>query len=278
MDLNLAIEFAQLVNFAYGIAPDDLTNAAGKTIYAGGRVYTVVTTIYANDLKTDIRPDRGGDWVSIGLICQAVGTGEVAVAIRGTEGIYEWMYDAEFFQVKCPFLAGAGETDDGFTRMYSTLRIGAAATYPTVLAALPTLRFPQSVTSMTICGHSLGGSLATLLALDLAVNTTMPKPAVFTYASPRTGNSLFASTFDDVIKDSFRVVNRMDLVPHLPFPPAYDHVLAPYELVPLQLLPFPPKLLVKLSVVCEHSIDSYIHLLSLSSGGAVIPLDPACAP
>jgi len=48
-----------------------LTNAAGKAVRAGGTNYTVVTTIYANDLSTDINPSRSDDEVSIGLICQA---------------------------------------------------------------------------------------------------------------------------------------------------------------------------------------------------------------
>ena len=56
---------------------------------AGGTTYTVITTVYANDLATDMNPARGADTVSIGLIFQAAGTGDVEVAIRGTEGILE---------------------------------------------------------------------------------------------------------------------------------------------------------------------------------------------
>src|SRR5271157_342214 len=50
MDWNKAIEFAQLVNAAYAIPPDNLANSAGKALIAGNTAYTVVTTIYANDL------------------------------------------------------------------------------------------------------------------------------------------------------------------------------------------------------------------------------------
>jgi hypothetical protein len=59
MDWNKAIEFAQLVNAAYAIPPDNLANSAGKALIAGNTAYTVVTTIYANDLATDINPGRG---------------------------------------------------------------------------------------------------------------------------------------------------------------------------------------------------------------------------
>jgi len=278
MDLNEAIEFGQLVNAAYAIPPGTLTNSAGLAIVAGGTAYTVVTTIYANDLSTDINPGRGNNRVSIGLICQADGAGDVAIAIRGTEGIKEWITDAEFLLVTCPFLAGAGQTEDGFTAMYNSLATGAAAGAPSVVDALATLPFKQPISSVTICGHSLGGALATLLALDLAANTTFTNPTVYTYASPRTGDPSFASTYNQVVKNSFRIANRLDLVPKLPLPPAYEHVDALFDLNPIRLLPLPPKILVKTDLACEHVLNSYLHLLSVVSGGPVLPLDPGCVP
>jgi predicted lipase len=277
VDLTTAINVAQLLNTTYDTLPSDLTNAAGNTVSAGGTNYTVVTTIYANDLATDINPSRGDDEVSIGLICQDQAGNEV-IAIRGTEGILEWIHDAEFLQVPCPFLVGAGHTEDGFTAMYESLRTGAAANSPSVVSALAHLQYPRPVSSMTICGHSLGGALATLLALDVAANTAFNNPAVHTYGSPRTGDSLFASTFDQVVKNSYRVANRLDIVPTLPPPVDYDHVLNPVDLNPIQLLPWPPKVLVKFNPGCEHSLITYMYLLSLESGGAVIPLESTCQP
>jgi predicted lipase len=280
MDVTTAIKVAQLLNTTYDTAPSDLTNAAGKAVSAGGANYTVVTTIYANDLATDMNPSRGDDEVSIGLICQAAQAGDVVIAIRGTEGTLEWIHDAEFLQVPCPFLVGAGHTEDGFTAMYGSLRTDAAPNSPSVVNALAKLSFPRPVSSVTICGHSLGGSLATLLALDVAANTVFTNPALYTYGSPRTGDSLFASTFDQVVKNSFRIANRVDIVPALPprAPVDYDHVLNPEELNPIRLLPLPPKVLVKFDPGCEHSIITYMYLLSLKSGGPVIPLESTCQP
>jgi hypothetical protein len=278
MDLNAAIRFAQLVNAAYAIPPGNLANSAGSVINAGGTDYTVVTTVYANDLATDMNPARGADLVSIGLVLQAAGTGDVVIALRGTEGILEWIHDAEFLQVPCPFLTGAGRTEDGFTAMYSSLRTGVAAGSPTVVGALATLPFTQPVGSLTVCGHSLGGALATLLALDAAANSGFKDPTAYTYASPRTGDPLFASTYDQVVPLTFRIANRLDLVPKLPFPPFYEHVQALFDLNPVRLLPLPPKVLVKPTLLCEHVLDTYLHLLSVVAGGPVFPLDPTCVP
>jgi Lipase (class 3) len=278
MDPNAAIAFGQFVNDAYKIAPDNLADSAGRTLTVGTSTYTVVSTIYANDLATDMNPNRGDDEVSIGLIFQANGAGDVVIAIRGTEGMLEWIHDAEFLQVACPFLAGAGHTDDGFTAMYRSLRTGVVAGSPTVVAALATLPFPKPVSTVTICGHSLGGALVTLLALDVAANSAFTNPTVYSYASPRTGDPAFASTYEQVVKNSFRVANRLDIVPKLPLPPAYEHVTEFFELNPIQLLPLPPKILVQFTPLCEHALNSYLYLLSMVSGGPVFPLDAACKP
>ena len=88
IDLVTAIKCGQLLNTTYDTLPSDVTNQAGQKISASGTDYIVVTTIYANDLSTDINPSRGDDEVSIGLICQQQ-TGDVTIAIRGTEGTLE---------------------------------------------------------------------------------------------------------------------------------------------------------------------------------------------
>jgi hypothetical protein len=281
MDVNQAIKFAQLVNAAYAIDPSNVANSAGQSISAGGTTYTVVTTIYANDLATEMNPLRGTNIVSIGLILQAAEAGDVVIAIRGTEGIMEWIQDAKFGMVPCPFVAGAGNTEDGFSDMYNSLRTGTSGSSPTVVSALGMLAFPNPIngmTSVTICGHSLGGALVTLLALDVAAHTIFKNPTVYTYASPRTGDGTFATMYDHLVPNSFRIANRVDLVPKLPLPPLYDHVLGVYELNPVQLLPLPPKILVKPTIVCEHILGTYLYMLSVASGSPVLPLDALCAP
>jgi Lipase (class 3) len=276
MDLSQAILFGQLVNAAYAIAPDNINNAAGTAI-AIGAGYSVITSIFANDLSTDMNPARGQSRVSIGLILQSANSGDVVIAIRGTEGIQEWIHDAQFLMVPCPFLAGSGHTEDGFTAMYLSMTTSCDPASPSVVKALPALAFPKPVNSLTICGHSLGGALATLLALDVAANTPFKNPTVYTYASPRTGGPQFAATYNQVVPNTTRIAGRLDLVPKLPLPPLYDHVLGLNELNSIQL-GLPLRILVKPDLVCLHILTSYLYLLSLLAGGAIIPLSQGCQP
>ncbi len=282
MDLNEAILFGQLVNAAYDIPTDDLKNRAGTVVTAGidgdQTNFTVITSIYANDISTDLNKQRATIPVSIGLVLQSA-AGDAAVAIRGTEGIYEWIHDALFLSVPCPFLSGAGSTEDGFTDMYKSMAIALDPGSPSVASALSGLRWNTRVTSLTICGHSLGGALATLLALDVAANTSDPdlkNPAAYTYASPRTGDSRFADMYNHVVPQTFRIANRVDLVPKLPLPPLYEHVDTLFDINSVQL--FPPQVLVKCDIACEHILTSYLHLLSLLAGGTPLQLVDACVP
>jgi hypothetical protein len=277
LDVTKAIHLGQILEQAYDVSSSDLHNAAGRTFTVDSTTYTVVTTIYANDLATDMNPGRITAQVSIGLICQADVGGDVVIAVRGTEGIFEWIHDLEFLKVPCPFLKSAGKTDDGFTDMYTSMTTDAAPGSPSVVQSLPTLKFGAEVSSVSVCGHSLGGALATLLVLDLAATASdkantqyarFANPTVYTYASPRTGDSAFVKTFNRVVPNSNRITNRLDIVPHLPPVFAgYQHVNTPYELTPTG---------VNYSLYCEHSIATYLYLLSLRSGGPVMALEPQC--
>jgi predicted lipase len=71
----------------------------------------------------------------------------------------------------------------------------------------------SAATSVTVCGHSLGGALATLLTLDVGLNTSCRTPTAYTYASPRTGDHIFAGSYNAAIPSSYRIENRQGLLP-----------------------------------------------------------------
>ncbi|HKN74158.1 MAG TPA: lipase family protein [Candidatus Acidoferrum sp.] len=269
MDWNKAIAYAQLVNAAY----DDFE---GKAPVTPG--YDSVATMYANDLATDRNPGRGDTRVKIGLILQAQANGDVVVAIRGTEGIKEWVQDAQFLDEAFTFVAGGGRTEDGFTDMYRSMTVEEGAGAPTVVKFLGTFAWEQAVNSLTICGHSLGGAIATLLTLDVAANAAAPfnNPTAYTYASPRTGNHDFVVKYHETVTTTYRFVDTVDLVPKLPGIFPYRHVTDAINMDSLTLIP--PRVRLQPNPVCWHILSSYLYLMSLYSGGAVLKPEAECAP
>lgn len=65
-----------------------------------------------------------------------------------------------------------------------------------------------------VTGHSLGAAVATLAAADLFALT--PDITLYTFGSPRVGDQAFATYFDKIVPDAFRIVHKNDIVPHVP--------------------------------------------------------------
>ncbi|WVY97279.1 hypothetical protein V8G54_029430 [Vigna mungo] len=82
-----------------------------------------------------------------------------------------------------------------------------------------------------VTGHSLGGALATLLALELSSNQLTKQGAIsitmYNFGSPRVGNKRFAEVYNEKVKDSWRVVNHRDIIPTVPRLMGYCHVERP---------------------------------------------------
>ena len=106
--------------------------------------------------------------------------GQDFVAIRGTEGVLEWLMDVHFKPVHFPYL-DAGKTEQGFTNFYSTLRTGPDISHSRVIDGLRDLIVGGGVAALRITGHSLGSALATLLAIHVGF-TAVVVVAVLLYA------------------------------------------------------------------------------------------------
>ena len=84
-------------------------------------------------------------------------------------------------------------------------------------------RAREEAVNLTITGHSLGGTLATVYATWLhdefasaGVNVTI---SVWTFAAPAAGNASFAARYDEIFgASSFRFVMDFDVVPTFPCP------------------------------------------------------------
>ena len=135
----------------------------------------------------------------------------IYLVFRGTKTISEWISDATLGQVAYPYVSGGGKTEEGFTNVYESIRAP-------ILAEITSLASSGTYTALYITGHSLGAAVASLAAPDLAANTSLTAPVLYTFASPRPGNPEFASLVDDGIANSWRIANTNDEVPKLPSP------------------------------------------------------------
>ena len=270
IDWNTAIRYALLVKLAESVAPKDAYGAAeiGAINNAG---YTFLQTIYGDDLATDIDPHIG-DVVTFGFLAVSDAKELVAV-IRGTDTIWEWLHDASFLMVSTPITGSHGYTEDGFTAVYRSLRIGQAKGTLAAKDSIKSYLDTGAATAVTVCGHSLGGALATYLTLDVALNTACRTPTAYTYASPRTGDHLFAGSYNAAIPLSYRIANRQDLVPKLPpiLPLPYEHVNTQYELNPSPNGINP-------SIPCMHHLSSYLWLMGQLVNNSSFSLDVGCVP
>lgn len=100
------------------------------------------------------------------------------------------------------------QVHEGFNNAYMKVR-------QSILAALQNQ--PNTV-NVFVFGHSLGGALGTLCALDLAVNQNR-KYASITHivsGSPRVGNETFRAYFERAVKNNLRIVVNSDPIPSVP--------------------------------------------------------------
>jgi hypothetical protein len=252
IDWNQAIKYAHLVRIAYLVQPDqDYDDSTIGQVNATG--YTYQQTIYGSELATDLDPNLG-KVVSFGFTaCSSAG--EVVAVIRGTDSIWDWIHDASFLMLPCTIDKSTGMTEDGFTSVYKSLRT-ARSGGATVAAAIAAALGGGNATSVTVTGHSLGAALATLLALDVALNTSCSSPTSYTYASPRVGDHIFASAYNSVVPCTYRIANRQDIVPQVPpiLPLPYEHANTVYELNP-------PQGKVAATLPCMHALTSYLWLM-----------------
>lgn len=187
---------------------------------------------------------------------------EYVVALRGTEKLIEWLIDAEFLPTPFTPVPAAGDVESGFMSIYATLTgipNGQPASGPQVNAQQVT---QQSVNqspggSLVIVGHSLGGALANMLALDMAVNHPVSDLTLYTLAAARTGGDDFQQTFNQKVSVSYRVYNEPDIVPKLP--PLYQQVNEGEEIDSKNFAQ------IKHSILCYHELTTYLYVLNQQS-------------
>ncbi len=262
-----AIQYAKLAKIAEGVSPkSDYTSVDKQLISEQG--YTFLQPIYGSDLSTDATPDVS-DTVSYGYLALS-SAGELVAVLRGTDTVLEWIDDAQFYFVFNPIPHTYGFTEEGFSGIYKSLRVARSTSSQTVVSSIKGYVSAGTAKSVTITGHSLGGALATLLALDVARNTSQESPVVFTFASPRVGEEFFANDFNDTVPASYRIYNNTDVVPDLPLWP-YTSVKTSFKLVSNSSQ-------VNTDITCSHHLTTYLWLMGQKAGVNAGSLEANCIP
>jgi len=149
----------------------------------------------------------------------------IVIGFRGTKDPRNFITDAEFFRtLLCEEINGDKcEVHAGFLRAFESI-IGDLRH---MLGHQPVFHY-QDCRPLVITGHSLGGALAILAALELK-RIGYQVSQVYTFGQPRVGNGAFSRMYNFALgAKTFRVVYEEDIVariPHLPrmFDP-YRHV------------------------------------------------------
>lgn len=196
----------------------------------------IVQQAVLNDAAAAAAEAALADPASFGFIVRETQTAAVLVCIRGTQTPREWLHN--FTAVPDPFslVPDFGRVHLGFERMHASVRQSITAG----LAGVP------AATRITIAGHSLGGAIGLLAAVDLKRNFNRTNIDVCTVGGPRVGQSDFRRGFNAEIAKCFRVTNQFDIVPHVPsLTTGWNHVGEAIE--------------VPGSVENAHSLEAYLQ-------------------
>ncbi|KAJ3844688.1 Alpha/Beta hydrolase protein [Lentinula raphanica] len=131
-----------------------------------------------------------------------------------------------------PGVASSVQVHDGFRDEH-------AKTAKAILAEVETLLTSKNTKNVVAVGHSLGGALAELDSLFMALNLPSgTNISAVTYGTPRVGNPAFASLIDQHVPAFKHINNEKDLIPIVPgrflgyaHPAGEIHIVSPGNVV-----------------------------------------------
>jgi hypothetical protein len=136
------------------------------------------------------------------------------VVFRGTASFMDGLLNSRLSHTTD--FSGLGKVHAGFESRYRRMKRQIDKIINSSMGSLDKIIFT---------GHSLGGAIAMLAALDFAKRNSNLKPDVITFGSPKVGDKAFGEFFNFYIKSYARIV--VDHDPVVALPPrflGYDHV------------------------------------------------------
>ncbi|XP_006364325.1 phospholipase A1-IIgamma-like [Solanum tuberosum] len=213
----------------------------------------------------------------------SLGRRDIVIAWRGTIQTLEWVNDLQFLPIPGPKVFGDGGllplfkplVHHGFYNVYTSesarSKFNKTSARDQVLEEVKRLveEYKNEEVSITVTGHSLGASLATLNAVDIAYNKINKSShgkefpvTAFVFASPKVGDLNFLNAFNKLkYLHVMRIHNILDIVPKYP-PIGYldvgqeiiiDTTKSPYLNLPGDILTW-------------HNLECYMHGVAGTQG------------
>ncbi|PSC76800.1 alpha beta-hydrolase [Micractinium conductrix] len=141
----------------------------------------------------------------------------IVIAFRGTDShsIYNWVQNMRTWRTDLalgyPGAPKGALVHGGFFYSYNSSALAA-----NVSSAVQRLLAAHPGAPIYATGHSMGGALATLCALDMKLNLGATDVRLYTFGSPRVGNAIFAQWFEEQIAVHWRFTHDRDIVPSVP--------------------------------------------------------------
>jgi hypothetical protein len=133
------------------------------------------------------------------------------VAFRGSYNAANWQNNAKIKLVPYDYMrsGNAGHVHQGFKETFDEIN-------RPVLLAIERVLNERKTKYIFFTGHSLGGPLATLLALQFSRTVSSDQLRLFTFGAPRMGDQEFGTFAENSIGIIRRVVEEKDWIPRIP--------------------------------------------------------------
>lgn len=139
------------------------------------------------------------------------GSNEIIVGFRGTvaTSLTNWASNLNADPDSVWSQCRACKVHSGFWNNYRSISSD-------LLRVVRNLRARYPSASLTFTGHSLGGAMAIIGAVDFRVRHGIFVNRVFTFGEPRAGNEEFAAYAKRQVGALWRITNKQDLIVHVP--------------------------------------------------------------
>eukprot|EP00929_Paragymnodinium_shiwhaense_P079256 TRINITY_DN4124_c0_g1_i1.p1 TRINITY_DN4124_c0_g1~~TRINITY_DN4124_c0_g1_i1.p1 ORF type:complete len:479 (-),score=74.99 TRINITY_DN4124_c0_g1_i1:295-1626(-) len=153
-----------------------------------------------------------GTWQKVfGYVGVHSSSKKLVVAFRGTDSTSELV--AELMQHSLRHVEGAADNVKVASYFHEASRALALRIDGAVYAGFKLCPSCE----LRITGHSLGAAMAAMFAAHwVSQDSKFRRPLVYTFGQPRVGNWNWARLYDEMVPDTYRVVNSADIVPHIP--------------------------------------------------------------